>query len=81
MSTLLSTSGKPERGGEKHQVRRDLLFVLHLDQISNHHLVFFLFTTKGYNWKYLRTLHYDKLAISDHTNLDIRLKFKFHCNF
>ena len=42
---------------------------------------YFLFTMKGYNWKYLRTLHYDKLAISDHTNLVIRLKFKFHCNF
>ena len=36
---------------------------------------------KGYNWKYLRTLHYDKLAISDHTNLNIGLKFKFHYNF
>ena len=42
---------------------------------------YLLFTMKGNNWKYLRTLHHGKLAISDHTNLDIRLRFKFHRNF
>lgn len=42
---------------------------------------YLLFTMKSYNWKYLRTLHFDKLAISDHTNLNIRLRKEFHWNF
>ena len=60
---------------------QDLIFALEAQTRSDFSIDYLLFTMKSYNWKYLRTLHYDKLAISDNTNLNIRLRFKFHRNF